>query len=289
MKVRFFTFEQYHGKKNIGSTRIRVHNLIKHWDEAELYKYGENPDVMVFQKVYMQPDYHFPKHFEGIKILDICDPDWLSEQQNVVETINAVDGVTCPTETLKEFLEQLSDKPVRVIPDRHEFDYLPDLRSHSGKIRKAVWFGFKQNAELLQFAIPTLERRGIHLTVISNDDPSCWRWANDPEKYRAEMYDFKKYEHEDIVSDLSNADVCILPEGNRPKDRFKSNNRTTLCWFAGVPIAKDSDDLDRLDDPMEREKDIKTNRAIAQKDYDVKLSVKDLKQFIDELMKVKSK
>lgn len=192
MKVRFFTFEQYHGKKNIGSTRIRVHNLIKHWDEAELYKYGENPDVMVFQKVYMQPDYHFPKHFEGIKILDICDPDWLSEQQNVVETINAVDGVTCPTETLKEFLEQLSDKPVRVIPDRHEFDTLPDLRSHSGKIRKAVWFGFKQNAELLQFAIPTLERRGIHLTVISNDDPACWRWANDPDKYRAALYDFKK-------------------------------------------------------------------------------------------------
>lgn len=91
------------------------------------------------------------------------------------------------------------------------------------------------------------------------------------------------------MSDLSNADVCILPEGTRPKDRFKSNNRTTLCWFAGVPIAKDSDDLDRLDDPMEREKDIKANRTIAQNDYDVQLSVKDLKQFIDELIKVKSK
>ena len=249
MKVRFFTFEQYHGKGNIGSTRIRVHYLIKNWDEAELYKYGENPDVLIFQKVYLQPDYRFPEHFEGIKILDICDPDWLSEQQNVVETINVMDGVTVPTESLKEFLEQVTDKPVRVIPDRHHFDTLPPLRPHNGKIRKAVWFGFKQNAELLQFAIPSLGRRGIHLTVISNDDPAVWRWANDPEKYRESLYEFKKYEHEDILNELSNADACILPEGARPKDRFKSNNRTTLCWFAGCPVAKDSDDLDRLDDP----------------------------------------
>ena len=51
--VRFMTFEQYHGKRNIGSTRIRVRNLLKHWKEADIYKYGENPDVLIFQKVYM--------------------------------------------------------------------------------------------------------------------------------------------------------------------------------------------------------------------------------------------
>ena len=133
MKVRFFTFEQYHGKGNIGSTRIRVHYLIDRWDEAELYRYGENPDVLIFQKVYLQPDYRFPEHFEGIKILDICDPDWLSEQQNVVETINAMDGVTCPTESLKEFLEQLTDKPIRVIPDRHNFPVLQHSKSIQAK------------------------------------------------------------------------------------------------------------------------------------------------------------
>lgn len=287
MKVRFFTFEQYHGKGNIGSTRIRVHYLIDRWDEAELYKYGENPDVLIFQKVYLQPDYRFPEHFEGIKILDICDPDWLSEQQNVVETIGVMDGVTCPTESLKEFLEQLTDKPVRVIKDRHNFPVLPTFKKHKGKIARAVWFGFKQNAELLQFALPSLERRGIHLTVISNDDPSAWRWAQDPEKYRDSMYEFKKYDNDEILDDLAFADVCILPEGTRPKDRFKSNNRTTLCYFAGVPIAKDSDDLDRLDDPREREKDIKTNRTIALDKYQVQLSVKEMQEFIEELKKVK--
>ena len=58
-RVAFQTFESFHGKKNIGSTNIRVHQLIKHWEEAELYKYGQNPDVMIFQKVYWLPDYRF--------------------------------------------------------------------------------------------------------------------------------------------------------------------------------------------------------------------------------------
>ena len=224
---------------------------------------------------------------QGIKILDICDPDWLSEQQNVVETINVMDGVTVPTESLKEFLEQLTDKPVRVIPDRHNFPVLPTFKKHTGKISRAIWFGFRQNAELLQFAIPTLERRGISLTVVSNDDPSVWRWAKDPEKYRDSMYTFKKYDNDEILDDLAFADVCILPEGTRPKDRFKSNNRTTLCWFAGCPVAKDSDDLDRLDDPGMREKEARSMRTIAEKEYKVDLSVKELKQFIEELREAK--
>ena len=73
--VRFMTFEQYHGKRNIGSTRIRVRNLLKHWKEADIYKYGENPDVLIFQKVYMTGEtyrstaYKFHKYFPGTKIV----------------------------------------------------------------------------------------------------------------------------------------------------------------------------------------------------------------------------
>ena len=57
MNIKFFTFEKMHGKKNIGSTRIRVTNLLKYWPEASIYKYGEKPDVMIFQKVYIQGEY----------------------------------------------------------------------------------------------------------------------------------------------------------------------------------------------------------------------------------------
>lgn len=168
--VRFLTFEQYHGRNGVGSTRLRVHNLIKNWPEAGLYKYGENPDVLVFQKVYIQQDWHFIKHFEGIKILDICDPDWLSHE-HIKETIDAVDAVTCPTEALADFLKQLTDKPVVVIPDRFDMSYVPDMRLQDGQVDKVLWFGYKQNAEIMRFVIPTLEKLKIKLKVISNEDP----------------------------------------------------------------------------------------------------------------------
>ena len=43
--------------------------------------------MLIFQKVYCTPDYKFPEHFEGIKILDICDPDWV-DGASIVETCN---------------------------------------------------------------------------------------------------------------------------------------------------------------------------------------------------------
>lgn len=280
--VRFLTFEQYHGKKGVGSTRLRVHNLIKYWPEADLYKYGENPDVLVFQKVYCAADYKFPKNFPNIKILDICDPDWL-DMQGVKETVDAVDGVTCPTEALAEFLRQLTDKPIKVIPDRHEIPNIKSRRIHTGKVRKAVWFGYKQNAELLQWAVPSLEKRGVHLTVISNDDPQAQRWGQDYEK----LYTFKKYSQDTILHDLAINDVCILPQGNRPQDRFKSNNKTTLAWLSGTPVVTTAEELDALMDSSNRNMEAEARQEQARDEYNVQLSVKDMKEFINELKEIR--
>lgn len=288
MKVRYLLFESYHGKRGVGSSRIRGHSLIKNWPEADIYKYGENPDVMIFQKVYMQFDWKFIKNFKGIKILDICDPDWMgNEMQNLKETIDVVDGVTVPTEPLKEFLSQMTDKPIRVVPDRHEVELAPNLRLHSGRIKKAVWYGYKQNAELLRFAVPSLEAAGIHLTVLSNDDPSAYRWAKDGDSYQS-LYEFKKYSEDTILTDLANADICLLPEGNRPQDRFKSNNKTTLAWLAGVPVVVDGDELKAMQDPEARNKEAKQKQAMALKQYDVKLSVTDMQSFIEDIRRTKT-
>src|SRR5665213_1716606 len=98
MIVKYLTFEMIHNKNGVGSTRLRVHNLLKHWPEASLYKYGEKPDVMVFQKVYELSDYHFIKHLDCIKILDMCDADWYDMEFLVKATIDAVDAVTCSSE-----------------------------------------------------------------------------------------------------------------------------------------------------------------------------------------------
>lgn len=284
MKVRSFEYGRYHGKGIVGSTRLRVKQLQKYWPDYTEYKYGEKPDVMVYQKVYIQADWRFMEHFEGIQILDICDPDWL-EYQNVKETIDCMDGVVVPTESMAEFIRQLTDKPVKVITDRHDLEKLPKFKSHSGKAKNVVWFGYAHNAELLQFVIPVLERKGYSLTVIANENPYVNRWAANKETFQ---YYFKHFDETTLIEDLREFDICVFPQGNRPKDRFKSNNKTTLAWLAGLPVVTTIEELEEMEDPITRNEQAKLwyNKAINE--YDVKLSVQEMKAFIDELSQIRN-
>ena len=82
MKVGIVTFEKFHGRKtnSIGSSRIRAYNLVKYWEEASIYKHAKKYDVLIFQKAYW---IEMAKKFEGIKILDLCDPDFLDWHYNI--------------------------------------------------------------------------------------------------------------------------------------------------------------------------------------------------------------
>lgn len=277
--IRYFTFEMYHGKRNIGSTNLRVHNLIKYWPEADLYKYGENPDILIYQKVFVTADYRFPEHFKNKQILDICDPEWLN-QQAIKQTIDCMDAVTVPTEALAEFIRQMTNNPVAVIPDRHDISLVPKPKVHSGKITKFMWFGYKQNAELLRFVVPYLEKNNYQLTVISNEDPMVDKWARGEIKYT-----FVKYPDTDqeFYLEAQKSDVCILPEGNRPEDRFKSNNKTTKAWLAGLPVVKTAEDVESLMDEKARQAEATLCYNKAIKEYDCRESVKEMKELIDEL------
>lgn len=271
MSIRAFTFERYHGKGRVGSTRLRVNQLMKYWPDYQDYKYGENPDVMVWQKVYIQSDWRFIQHFEGIQILDICDPEWM-EKQHVVETMEYMNGVVVPTEAMAEFLSQMTDKPIKIIPDRHDLSKIPPPKVHKGKLKSAVWFGYSQNAEVLKDTLPTLQKMGIELTVISDDNP---HWLGE--------HKYLRFDEDTIAQDLQTFDVCILPQGNRPRDRFKSNNKTTLAWLCGLPVVKTAEELANMTDAKSRNEYAKTMSEIARRDYDVRLSVKEMKAFIEEL------
>lgn len=281
MRVRFFSFEQFHGKNGVGSTRLRVHQLIERWPESALYKYGENPDAMIFQKVYIQPDWQFMAHYQGVKILDICDPDWLDGVE-VKRTLDVMDGATCPTEALAGFLRQLTDKPVRVIPDRHDLTMFPRQATHEGELRSVVWFGYKHNATSLRWAMDFLARNKIKLTVISNDDPQPYQWAQDHEASEA-LYSFVRFDDQTLNEELAKHDAAILPVGTRPVDRFKSNNRTVIAWLSGLPIITDADSFERYKDETNRALDSATNLLDAKANYDVRLSVDEMKAFIEEL------
>lgn len=282
--VRFFTFEQYHGKQNIGSSNIRAHQLIKYWRDSGIYKYGENPDVLIFQKVYMTPDYKFHAHFKGIKILDLCDPDHLNGTTCLVETINNVDAVTCSSEALVKFVSQLTDKPVIYIPDRFDLTVIPNPKKHVGLARTIVWFGYRHNAENLKPALKKIAEMNLHLIIISDDDPLLWQWSNKSD-FKDNNYTYIKYNEDNIYTELQKADYALLPSGNRPVDPFKSNNRTIKAILAGLPVAKTADDMELFSSADARNLYILNNYNQTKSEYNVKNSIKQYKKLINTIKK----
>lgn len=280
MVIRVQTFETVHNKRNVGSTKIRVHNLIKYWDEAELYKYGEKPDVLIFQKVYATKDYIFPLTFPGIKILDICDPDWLGATL-LKQTIDSMSAVVVPTKAMQEFIQQMTDKPVVQIKDRFDLSEFPAKKTPRGKAKEVVWFGYSHNATCLKLAVQSLERRGLKLRVVSDQDPFASRWASKPDEYD-KLYTFVKYLPDTAYSEIQKSDICVLPKENRPQDKFKSENKTVIAKLLGLPVAVTAEEIDALMDEESRVVN-QEDYAKLQKEYDCKQSVKEYKELIDEI------
>lgn len=278
MKIRFFSFDQFHNRKGTGSTRIRVANLLKYWPEADLYKYGEKADVMIFQKVYVTDTYKLPITYPGIKILDICDPDWFTHHVWVKTTAEGVDAVTCPSEGLKQFIEQLTDKPVRIIKDRFDLSEFPAKKKHTGETKSLVWFGYSHNAEILRGVVFFCVKKGLKLVVISDRNPGINEVHEDFKDYQ-----FIEYNQKTIYKDLQKFDVCVLPKGSRPHDRFKSENKTTVARLCGLPVATTPEEIDNLMTADQRNAEVDKWYTKTREEYDCQRSVDEYKELIDEI------
>lgn len=284
-KVKFFTFEKYHGKRDIGSTRIRVHNLIKYWDEAELYQYGDKADVLIFQKVYANIDYKLPLTYPAIKILDICDPDFKDSPDIFIkETLDAMDAVTVPTESFKTFLEQMTDTPIYVVKDRFDLEEFPKPKVHTGKAKTIVWFGYSHNSMGIKLAMPSIERRKLKLHVVSDSDFMPYKMCIDSKGYQKDMYSFTKYTHPEAYKEIQKGDICVLPPTNRPFDIFKSENKRVISELLGVPVATNAEELDKLIEAEDRQKHINAIYDKIREDYDCRQSVKEYKDIIENII-----
>lgn len=278
--IRFFTYSQFHNKvPPVGSTLIRVHQLLPYWNEADLYTYGENPDVLIFQKVYISQDYKFPAHFENIKILDICDPDWL-EGIAIKETVDAMDAITVPTKPLKDFISQLTDKPIVIIPDRFDLAKIPTLKLHVKPAKTVTWFGYSHNAGLLRPALPIIRHLKLNLKIIANEDPYLHQY---PDSIPIEKYEFVKYDEDTIYQEMQKADFVIFPEGGRPVDKYKSNNKTVKAMLAGLPVATTKEEVLEFMDANKRSIHMLEQYDTIKAEYDVRKSVEQYKGLINDI------
>lgn len=285
--VRFFSFEQLHNKAHTGSGNIRIRNLLKYWPEAGMYKYGEKPDVLIFQKVYVMDSrqglYQFPITYKGgLKILDLCDPDWMVHNNWLVATINGVDAVTASSQAIVDFVKQITDKPVELIKDRFDLEVFPEPKVHKGEAKDIVWFGYSHNAELLRGVVFHCLKRKLRLTVVADSDPHIYQVVGD-DSFKP-YYTFIKHDENAYVKIQGN-DICVLPKGGRPQDRFKSDNKTTIARLLGLPVATTPEDLDKFIDPEERNKEVEKWYNITRTEYNVKESVREYQELIKSLDK----
>ena len=87
--IGWVLFGNFHQKKDIGSSRIRGKWVIEHMD-AEEFVQGKKYDTIIFQKTYWK---EMARVFKGVKILDICDPDWLDGAE-IINFCKDIDAVT---------------------------------------------------------------------------------------------------------------------------------------------------------------------------------------------------
>lgn len=282
-KVGLITFEKMDNRveNSVGSSRIRMRWMLPFWKEAEEYVIGKKYDVLVFQKVYWDT---MMDAFEGIKILDLCDPDWLTKNP-VFEYVDRVDAVVTSTEALAKFVRKMRpDKVVRCIPDRV---YLPEAvpvkQVHSDKIRKVVWFGYAHNSYYIQRTFDILLQKGVELIVIA-DSP-----IEAPIGYRGKIKVTNiVYNYQTINKELIKADAVLLPEPYGDlRATFKSNNKTLQAWSLGMPVISDPDDFDKFASKEAREEESKKRLQEIKDKWDVALSAKEYQELVAELEKLK--
>ena len=277
MKIGIILFEQFHGRKNLGSSRIRGHWLLKNWPEAKLFCQGEKYDAMIYQKAYF---IEHAKLFKGPKILDLCDPDWLHWAYKVREMIEHVDAITTSTEMLKLAVENITDKPVYHIPDRVDLTEFTEKRIHTERAKAVSWYGYSDNYDMLKAVLPLLKKHRIDLYVISDGNFNVTTAYDD--YFEVTNY---KWKAESATQNIMLADFIVNPQGLSGKWRFKSNNKTLTGWAMGMPVATNEDEFVKFLDPEERKKEVEKRTKELKDEWDVKLSVDEMKKILKSIEK----
>jgi hypothetical protein len=219
------------------------------------------------------------RDFKGIKVLDICDPDWLDGAE-VVSFCREMSLIVVPTETMKESISTFTDKPVFVIPDGEDFELLPEPKKHEGRAKSAVWFGYSGNMDVIYPTFFAIKKLGLTLKVISDGNLNT-------SECKVENI---RWEEETCDEEYQKADFALLPEKKGGRFKYKSNNKTVHAWSLGLPVAKTREDLERFmeegDRILESEKRLKQVRNENSVELSAKKLYEIIRQYQDNQKKV---
>ena len=263
----------YYNQTPIASTDLRAEPIIKRYPDFEKFIHGKKYDNLIFQSSFWK---EMAMLFAGPKIIDVCDPDWLKYELDIVEQARHVDAVTCSSEGLKDLVKSyFPDKIVEHVPDRFDFSLFPKPHGlHRGKARKAIWFGFTHNAcETLPQLAPAIRKYGLELLIVANAPYS------QKDEISALNSRFVRYEHYSSKEHIAESDILLNPRSNRASFRYKSNNKSVVAWKLGVPVAVTGDDIARLMDPDERNREVEKHAFVGE-EYNIEKSVQQYRDII---------
>lgn len=277
MKVGIYTFSKFEGRKSgtTGSSKIRGDWVAKYWPEAEIFVPGVKYDAVIYQKAY---HFEHAEAFKGVKILDMCDPDWMHWGYRIKQMIEACDAVTTSTSVLKEAVEQFAgNKPVIHVPDRIDLEKHKEKKIHIGDAKNIVWYGYSTNYDLLSAAVSVIAKFGLGLIVVSNSPYTL------PMQYenKIELINYP-WDYRNANSDIIKGDIVINPKSLKGRFRFKSNNKTIIAWALGMPVAHNADELEKFIPEEARKQESELRLKEVKEKYDVKLSVEQYKEIINK-------
>jgi hypothetical protein len=242
--IGIVTFEDFLRRTNVGSSRIRAHWLLNYWPEAELFTTGRHYNVTIFQKSYWL---HYAENYSGLKILDVCDPDFLDWRREVKRMVDCCDAVTTATEALADVLKEYTTRPVVCVPDRldpSEFAGIRKNHTHEGPAKVVVWYGYSHNFASLDSIVHVLPDLGITDLLVIAEENKPYQLASDL-RTKLQLKNFS-WSPTTLYDHMLQADIVLNPRIPNGRWKYKSNNKSLIAWAIGMPVAHTTEELAAL-------------------------------------------
>lgn len=264
--------------KNSASERFRCDWLLPYLEGGVKYGGADRHlvtagyyDVIIFQKAYLQDWVQkMATEAKGLKIFDITDPEWLFRPEMLKMMLKKMDVIIASTEALAHDLRNIVDKPVYVIPDRHELSFYKRHKVHEEAEKPTlIWFGYAANFNRLSHLILYIINKEYRLINIC-DKP-------------VPFGEFVEWSLESVNDNILRGDIVLNPPDLYG---YKSNNKTVSSWLLGMPVAETVEDIERFCDYDERVKESQERLKEAQENYNISLSANQLIEIINKHKKV---
>jgi len=289
----------YEMAPKLNKDKFDIH--IEDWDKDNTQSFkARNADVVIFQKKYWG---HLPqmqlKIFKrlGKKIIfDLSDSDWGDHNRHahLNAAVDCADAFICSTPPIYDWLKaRAKGRSVTLIPDRLD---LNDYKFEDMKVHKDVdvplvgWIGnYHTMASLYvirKLIKEVMDIKPFKLRIICDRHPIM-----DQVEWPFE-FEFKEWKLESWKQDFADCDITINPRIEDETTVGKSLNKTVTSWLMGIPCVSYHTNPDwvkeichLVESVDNRQENIVKNRMFCEKEYDMKDSVKQFEQVIEEVMK----